>query len=251
MLKAIILDDEENCISVLKYELDRINIDIEIVAEYSQPEKALREIPQIEHDLLFLDIEMPRMNAFQFLDSIEDLQSSIIFTTAYDHYALKAFRYYAIDYLLKPISAEELEHAVQRSVKQKRSVERNLINEIYSKINAPNSVFNKIAVPVEYGFQMVKIDEILYCQADSNYAIMTLINGRKIVISKTLKYLEGLLKSHGFYRIHQSSLVNITHIENYSRLDGGHVTMEGGDMLQISRANKKGFEHFLSSYTNG
>ena len=218
MIKAIILDDEVNCISVLKYELKRITIDIEIVAEYSDPLVAKEEIQSIDHDILFLDIEMPRMNAFQFLDSMIDLKSNIIFTTAYDHYALKAFRYYAIDYLLKPAAKEDLEEAVQRSIQHKRGVERNLISEIYTKIKAPNSVFNKIAVPVEHGFQMIKIEEIQYCKADSNYASLTLIDGKKIVISKTLKYLENLLKSHGFYRIHQSSLINMNYIENYSCL---------------------------------
>jgi two-component system LytT family response regulator len=248
MIKVIIIDDEINCINVLKYELNRLNEDLEIVAEYSDPNIALQNISDVDHDILFLDIEMPRMNAFQFLDALPGLRSNIIFTTAYDHYAMKAFRYYALDYLLKPISNEDLKDALTRSMQFNRGVEKDIINEIHTKIKAPNSVFSKIAVPVEYGFQMVTIEEILYCKADSNYASLRLINGSKIVISKTLKYLEQLLKSHGFYRIHQSSLININYIENYSRLDGGVITMNGGDRLAVSRANKKGLETFLAGY---
>ena len=123
-----------------------------------------------------------------------------------------------------------------------------MIDEIYSKIKAPNSVFSKIAVPVEHGFQMIKIEDILYCKADSNYAKIKLVNGSNLVISKTLKYLEQLLKSHGFYRVHQSSLININYIENYSRVDGGVVTLNGGATVPVSRANKKGFEAFIAGY---
>ena len=248
MIKAIILDDEINCIDVLKYELGRLKEDIDIVGEFCDPQEALNKIPELDFDIIFLDIEMPRMNAFQFLDSLPDIDSNIIFTTAYDHYALKAFRYYAIDYLLKPISKEDLHDAISRCSHYKRKLEKNMIDEIYSKIKAPNSVFSKIAVPVEHGFQMIKIEEILYCKADSNYATIKLLDGKTIVISKTLKYLEQLLKSHGFYRIHQSSLININYIENFSRVDGGVVTMNGGASLPVSRANKKGFEAFLAGY---
>jgi len=248
MIKAIILDDEINCINVLKYELGRIKDDIEIVGEFSDSLKALKEIPNIDYDIIFLDIEMPRMNAFQFLDALPEVASNVIFTTAYDHYALKAFRYYAIDYLLKPISGEELQESISRSSHSKRGLEKKMIDEIYSKIKAPNSVFSKIAVPVEHGFQMIKIEDILYCQADSNYAAIKLLNGKTVVISKTLKSLEQLLKSHGFYRVHQSSLININYIENYSRVDGGVVTVSGGITLPVSRANKKGFEAFLAGY---
>lgn len=248
MIKAIILDDEINCIDVLKYELRRLQEDIEIVGEFSDALVALKEIPTIDYDIIFLDIEMPRMNAFQFLDALPNIATNVIFTTAYDHYALKAFRYYAIDYLLKPISGDELQEAMSRSVRAKRGLEKQMIDEIYTKIKAPNSVFSKIAVPIEHGYKMIKIEDILFCKADSNYATIKLINGNTIVISKTLKYLDQLLKSHGFYRIHQSSLININYIDNYSRVDGGVVTLNGGLTLRVSRTNKKGFEAFLAGY---
>jgi len=127
MIKAIIIDDEVNCIDVLKYELNRIDEDVDIVAEFNDPKKALESISDIEHDIIFLDIEMPRMNAFQFLDALPNIKSHIIFTTAYDHYALKAFRYYAVDYLLKPISSEDLQESIERSISHKRALEKQMI----------------------------------------------------------------------------------------------------------------------------
>lgn len=248
MTKAILLDDEQNCIDVLLYELNRLEEEVQVVATFTDPQEALEQIKDIDHDILFLDIEMPRMNAFQFLDEVGQLPSNVIFTTAYDHYALKAFRYYAMDYLLKPISHEELSEAIQRSRQQNIGVEKQLINEIYSKIKAPNTVFSRIAVPVDQGLQMIDIEAIVFCKADSNYASIMLSDGTRIVISKTLKYLESLLKNHGFYRIHQSSLININYLDSYKRTDGGTVTMKGGYTLPVSRANKKSFGTFLSTY---
>jgi two-component system LytT family response regulator len=248
MIRAIIIDDEINCIEVLEYEIRRLNVEIEIVSTFSQPQKALIFLEKNTVDVIFLDIEMPRMNAFQFLDSIPNIQAHIIFTTAYDHYALKAFRYYAVDYLLKPISREQLEEALERTKEKTQTFEKSMINEIYSKIKSPNSVFNKIAVPVEHGFKMIKIENIIYCEADSNYSKIHLQNEDSVLVSKTLKHFDNLLHSHGFFRVHQSKLINVNYIENYSRTDGGVVALSNGVNIMVSRANKKTFESFLTSF---
>jgi two-component system LytT family response regulator len=248
MIRAIIIDDEINCIEVLEYEIRRLNVEIEIVSTFSQPQKALIFLEKNTVDVIFLDIEMPRMNAFQFLDSIPNIQAHIIFTTAYDHYALKAFRYYAVDYLLKPISREQLEEALERTKERTQTFEKSMINEIYSKLKSPNSVFNKIAVPVEHGFKMIKIENIIYCEADSNYSKIHLQNEDSVLVSKTLKHFDNLLHSHGFFRVHQSKLINVNYIENYSRTDGGVVALSNGVNIMVSRANKKTFESFLTSF---
>lgn len=247
MIKAVILDDELNCIEVLNYELNRMSDKVDVVATFQDPVEALKNIEDIEHDLIFLDIEMPRLNAFQFLDALPNISSKIIFTTAYDHYALKAFKYYAVDYLLKPVSSEDLQEAIERLDKKEPKLQKNMIDEIYNKIKSPNSIFTKIAVPVEHGYQMVKIEDIVYCEADSNYAHIILMDGTKLIISKTLKYLDNLLRSHGFYRIHQSKLINVKHLEHYSRQDGGYVRLVGNHTIPVSRSNKKGFESFISN----
>ncbi|MDF1695285.1 MAG: LytTR family DNA-binding domain-containing protein [Saprospiraceae bacterium] len=248
MLKAVILDDELNCIEVLKYELNKMGDKVQVTASFQDPVEALKNIEDIEHDVIFLDIEMPRLNAFQFLDALPDIKSKIIFTTAYDHYALKAFRYYAVDYLLKPISGDDLAEALDRVHQTVPKMEKTMIDEIYNKIKSPNSVFTKIAIPVEHGYQMVKIEDIVYCEADSNYAHIILSNSKRLTISKTLKYLDNLLRSHGFYRVHQSKLVNVNYIENYSRVDGGVITLVGNYTIPVSRANRKGFELYISSF---
>lgn len=246
-MKVVILDDEKNCVEVLQYELNRLNFPIEIVETFTDPVRAFEQIQKIEFDVLFLDIEMPEMNAFEFLDKLGPIEAKVIFTTAYDHFALKAFRYYAVDYLLKPISKQDLEESLSRLESSSISIEKELLDEIYQRIKSPNSIFNKIAVPIENGFELVEIADIVYCEADGNYSRIHMKNERELMISKTLKFLDNLLSAHGFYRIHQSALVNINYISRYSRAEGGLVILNGGKEVRVSRANKKDFEQFLKA----
>lgn len=247
MTKVILLDDEINCIEVLMYELKRIEEPIEIVATFTDPSDALNKIPNLTFDILFLDIEMPEMNAFQFLDKLGPISAKIVFTTAYDQFALKAFRYYAIDYLLKPIASDELNDAVTRIHDSSMPIQQDVLKDIYTQITNKETEFKKIALPVNDGFKMVNISEIVYCQADSNYSKIHLKSNNTLVISKPLKYLHELLISHGYYRIHQSILINLNFLTKYSRTDGGFVELEGGIKLAVSRANKKAFENFIST----
>lgn len=247
MIKAIILDDEINCVQVLAYELGRIEEDVDVIATYTDPEKALELIPRESFDVLFLDIEMPGLNAFQFLDKLGPISAKIIFTTAYDQFALKAFRYYAVDYLLKPVSSDDLTDALSRIDQKSISMEKEVLEEIYTRISFPQTSYNKIAIPVNNGFQMINISDIVFCEADSNYSKIHMNSKKTLIISKPLKYLNDLLISHGFYRIHQSALINLKYLIEYSRADGGVVTLEGGKMVSVSRANKKDFEKFISS----
>ncbi len=245
MIKAVIIDDEENCIEVLQYELKRNHPEVEIVASFSNSAKALEEIETLNADVVFLDIEMPRYNAFQFLDAVGKIDFQIIFTTAYDHYALKAFRYYAVDYLLKPIDNRSLKDSINRIKESKRPWQKQILTEIYSKINSPNTVFSKIVLPTSSGYEFVEISDILRCEANSNYATVYLISGSRIVISRPLKYLDELLEGHGFFRIHQSNLVNLSYLKKYDKNDGGYVTMIDGSRVNVANAKKSSFEAFL------
>ena len=245
-MRAVILDDEDNCIEVLQYELGRLkNKEIEVVKTFNDAEVALLEIPALNFDILFLDIEMPRLNAFQLLDKIESINFQIIFTTAYDHYALKAFRYYAVDYLLKPIDRSKLEEALFRIAEYQRRWQKEMLSEIHSKISSPNTVFSKIALPTFSGFEFVNIEEIIRCEAASNYAEIFLINGSKITISKPLKYLQEILDKHGFFRTHQSHLINLSHIRKYNRSDGGYIVMVDNSIANLSKTFKGRFEEIL------
>lgn len=245
MIKAVIIDDEDNCIEVLQYELKRHHPEIDIVASFNDSSRALSTIEKLDVDVVFLDIEMPKYNAFQFLDALGKIDFQIIFTTAYDHYALKAFRYYAVDYLLKPIDNNSLKDAISRIKENKRPWQKHILNEIYSKINSPNTVFSKIVLPTSSGYEFVEISDILKCEANSNYATVYLLSGSKIVISRPLKYLGELLEGHGFFRIHQSHLVNLSYLKKYDKNDGGYVTMIDGSRVNVANAKKSSFEAFL------
>ncbi len=245
---CIILDDEKNCVEVLAFEIKKVKPEIEIVNTFTEPEDAIEYLEKHTVDIIFLDIEMPRMNAFQFLDKLNSLPANIIFTTAYDHYAIKAFRYYAVDYLLKPIERELLLLAINRAYENQRKLDKHIIQEIHSKIQAPNSIFTKIAVPVESGYKMIAIAEIARCEASSNYSMIHKLDKSTILISKPLKFLDTLLEPHGFFRTHQSHLVNVNYIESYSRVDGGIITLSNGMKVTVSKSRKPVFEEFLSTY---
>ncbi|GLR16052.1 LytR/AlgR family response regulator transcription factor [Portibacter lacus] len=247
MLNAIIIDDELNCTEVLQYELNRLSDTVHILAMYNDPEIALVKLPAFDVDIVFLDIEMPGLNAFQLLDRLESIDFQIIFTTAYDHYALKAFRYYAVDYLLKPIDKDELSSAVDRVAHQKRVWEKRMLSEIHSKINAPNTIFTKITLPTQTGYVFAEISEIVRCEANSNYATIFLDGESKIIISKPLKHVQELLQGHGFFRCHQSHLVNLNFIKKYEKNQGGYIVMKNGDKIGVSQGKKSAFEALLKS----
>jgi len=245
---CIILDDEKNCVEVLAYEIKKVRPNCQIVNQFTDAELALDFLHDHSADIIFLDIEMPIMNAFQFLDKLSEIPTNIIFTTAYDHYAIKAFRYYAIDYLLKPIERDLLANAIDRAFINHQKLEKKIIKEIHNKIQSPNSVYTKIAVPVESGFRMVTIKDIVRCEASSNYSIIHKLNGDSILISKPLKFLDNLLSSHGFFRTHQSHLINVNYMDSYIKNDGGYITLSNGSAVAISKNKKPLFEAFMTKY---
>lgn len=244
-MKAYLVDDEPNALEVLAYEIKKVAPQLEIIHAFKDSEEALKVIQNDPPELLFLDIEMPYLNAFQMLDKLEHIDFKIIFTTAYDHYAIKAFRYYAIDYLLKPIDRGLLKESIERAENTSINLKKNLIQEIHHKINAPNSTFTKIALPTQEGYDFIEIENILRCEADSNYSIVYLTNRKKKVVSKPLKYLQTLLENHGFFRAHQSHLINLKYISQYQKNRGNYITMDDGSSVQVSRANRHDFEILL------
>lgn len=243
-----IIDDEVNCTEVLAYEIKKVRDNINVDHVFTDPEIALTYLQEHPVDILFLDIEMPHMNGFELLEKLDYMPQNVIFTTAYDQYAIQAFRYMAIDYLLKPIDRSLLAEAIDKAITQQRKIEKQVIRDIHQKLVSPNTVFNKIAVPVDQGYLMINISDIVLCTANSNYATILKSDGKKIIISKPLKYLDELLRTHGFFRVHQSSLVNINYMEAYSRTDGGMITLTNGRTVTVSKSRKHGFEHFLSSF---
>lgn len=247
-----ILDDETHCVKSLEMQLSTLFPDLDIVFKSTDSEKALKEIPDLSLDLLFLDIQMPVIDGFEFLDRVRKIDFDIIFTTAYSEYAIKAFRARAINYLLKPIDDDELKEAIKTYSKQKQDARvfkqtEALMNALAEKSNLKE----KIAVPVTDGMEFIVVKDIIFCQSQSNYTLICLQDGREIMFSKTLKETEDTLAKFGFLRIHQSYLVNPLLMKKYNRNDGGHLIMDNDKNLSISKKYRKVVSSYFEAISSG
>jgi two-component system LytT family response regulator len=238
MLNAIIVDDEAHCCKTLNALLKRYSPEVNVVAICANGADALKAIRELNPNLVFLDVEMPKMNGFEMLEQLGEINFHLIFVTSYDAYALKAIRFSAIDYLLKPVDREELQRAVQKVVKRMETPLPEQLKIILEKMQHPTAASNKIALPTMEGLQMIAVEFIISCEANDNYTTLTLKNNKKIVVSCTLKVIEELLEDHSFLRVHRSFLVNLDEVEKYVKADGGYLVMSNGAQIYISR-NKK------------
>jgi two-component system LytT family response regulator len=242
MLNAILVDDEESNVSSLKEKLGRHCIDINIVALCYNAADAIKAINFLEPDVVFLDIEMPVMNGFLLLQNVTFRNFELIFTTAYDHYAIKAIRFSALDYLVKPIEIEELKIAVEK-VKEKR-LNLNSAHQLeilLENLHGKKNSFQKIAIPTTDGLQFIKINEILYLEANTNYTHVILTDSKKYVVCQTLKTFEDILPIDTFIRIHNSYIINKNFAEKYIRGEGGQVVLSNGVTLDVSKRKKADF----------
>ena len=237
MLKTIIVDDEEAAIKTLEWELQTHCPDISIIGKYTNPVEALEAIQLTAPDLLFLDIEMPRLNGFDLLDKIPLINFDVIFVTAYDEYAVKAFRINAVDYLLKPIITSDLLEAIQR-VEEKNQKAENKPKDNSWQIEKLRKSFNKIPLSNTDGIDFVLPHQILYCKSEGSYTYVIMEN-RKSLIARSLGEMEDLLTEHNFMRTHRSYIVNLHHISKYLRVDGGYLIMSNGDKVAVSRRKKE------------
>ena len=240
-MDAILIDDERACTESLAIELDRYCPDVNVVAKCNSPENGREAIHKLHPQLVFLDIEMPRMNGFELLESIDLIDFEVIFVTAYDQFAIKAFRFSAVDYLLKPIQKQELIEAV---AKVRKRVEKEMSKEhlevLLKNVRNPNKPLGNLAVPTMEGLDFIPVQEIVFCQSDSNYTNLITVGGKTVVISRPLKFVEAMLEDHPFYRVHQSYLVNLEHIRKYVKGQGGEVIMSNGTFISVARSKKEG-----------
>lgn len=213
---------------------------LEVVGVCHGAEDGIKKISELNPELIFLDIEMPRMSGFDMLEKLLPFRFDVIFTTAYDNYAIRAFKYSAMDYLLKPVAAEDLKQAVEKYLHPRQSnnypVQLGLLKENIKLINPAH--IQRIAIPTTEGLNMQPINDILYCEASSSYTIFHLSKGGKIVSAKTLKEYEELLEPHNFFRIHHSHMVNLNYVEKYIKGDGGFVLLSNGAEVAVSRSRK-------------
>jgi len=245
-LTAILIDDESNSRNALLQKLKTNCPGISIVAECENGAQGIVAIEKQQPDIVFLDVEMPRMNGFVMLQQLQRRNFELIFTTAYDQYAIQAIRVCALDYLVKPIEVKALKEAVEK-VRDRRQSEipnQRIENLLYNFVNEKHQS-NRIAIPSQDAIQFVQLEDIVYLEADSNYTSIHLQDVSRIFVAKTLKEFEELLPTTHFVRIHHSYIININHMRKYLKGDGGQVLMSNGITIDVSRRKKEEFIRML------
>lgn len=241
-MKALIIDDEIHCSESLRFLLNKYHPDVGIVGEANDPFQAIGLIAVHKPEVIFLDIEMPHLNGFELLSKLENIDFEIVFTTAYDEFALKAIKVNALDYLLKPIGVEDLQKAIEKVRNRLGESLPNLeVNAMLNNMMPRPNGNSKIALPTMEGLEFTTVSSIIRCESDNNYTDVHLEDGKRLTICKTLKEIQNLLIDHSFCRIHASHLINLNHIQKYQRGAGGLVVMSSGDHVQVSRGKKADF----------
>lgn len=247
-LKAIIIDDETECRNLLRQLLLKHCPHVEIIAEADSIETGIHAINNNNFDILFSDIELKKGTGFDILRQVTNRQYSLIFVSAFGHYALKAFKFSAIDYLLKPIDVEELISAVNRisPINTRNSKNGYDYDVLFENLEQP--LPTKFAIPSSEGLEYVKIDDVVYIKADGSYADIVLVDKSKKTVAKNLKDFQEKLYDRGFFRTHKSYLVNLKHIKKYLKKDGGSLEMADGSIVMIARANLEPFKEVMNKY---
>jgi two-component system, LytTR family, response regulator len=247
MKKAIIIDDEEYCVDVLEELLRQHSDKIELIATSSSSKEGLQKIVDLKPDIVFLDVQMPEMNGFELLEKCMPLDFAVVFTTAHDSHAIKAIKYSALDYILKPIGSEDLNKALLKFYASKENTsyasQYELLKESIKQIG-PN-VNQRIAIPTADSLEMMAITDLVLCEASGSYTLIHTASNEKITSAKYLKEFEELLEPHGFMRIHHSYLVNTNYIKRYLKGDGGTVILSNNLELPVSRSKKDILLHKL------
>ena len=241
MQKAVIIDDEAKGRLALKEKLKQYCPGVEVVAEASNGKEGIAAIEMHHPQIIFLDIEMPVMNGFEMLNNISDKNFHIIFTTAYDQYAIKAIKYAAFDYLLKPIDIEELKTAVLKLDTKETLQTGKQIELLQQNMQQPKKNLHKLAIPTLEGLFFYDINDVVHLEANSNYTHIHFLNKTKILASKTLKEFEELLPGDIFFRPHHSHLINLNYIKRYIKGDGGQIELQNGTYVDVSRRKKDEF----------
>jgi len=247
MLKSIVIDDEKHCSDRLLSLLEKHTSSIEIIAVCANIEDAKTTIEKLRPDVIFLDVHLHEKTAFDLLASIDKIDFEIVFTTAFDSYAVDAFKFAALDYLLKPIDEEFLDKSIEK-LKEKASLKdiANKVDVLFHNFQNKNTALNKIVVPTIEGLLFIKVSDIIRCQSDTNYTHLILKENKKTTVPKTLKYFEKLLEPHNFFRVHHSHLVNLLCIDKYVKGKGGYIITTDGSHIEVAIRRKDEFIKRLS-----
>jgi two-component system, LytTR family, response regulator len=241
MIHAVIIDDEAKGRLALREKIATYCPQIKIIAEAGNGQEALLLIQHHKPQLIFLDIEMPRMNGFEMLNELPEKDFHVIFTTAYDQYAIKAIKYSAFDYLLKPVDIDELKFAVDKLDAKENSETKKQVELLQQNMQHPKKQLHKLAIPTLEGLLFYEINDIIHLEANSNYTNLHLADKTKVTASKTLKEFEELLPEDIFFRIHHSHLINLNYIKRYIKGDGGQIELQNGVYVDVARRKKDEF----------
>ncbi|MFI5135498.1 MAG: LytR/AlgR family response regulator transcription factor [Chitinophagales bacterium] len=242
-LQVILIDDEKNGLNALASLINKYVPQANVVAQCNSAKEGIEAIHKLnpeEKNLVFLDIEMPYQNGFEMLEEVKDTEFEVIFTTAFQQYAIKAFKYNAADYLLKPIDPSELKSAVERieqrfALKEKGSVKK-LLSNLHQSMHEEN---DRIALHTSEGIELISPMQIVRCEAQQSYTLFILADKSRILISKNIGEMETLLPANIFMRVHKSHIINVRFIRKYMRSDGGQLLMSDGELVDISRFRKE------------
>ena len=234
-LRTIIIDDEPDSIKLLQLQLAQSCPQVEVITAYTSSIKAANEIESLQPDLLFLDIEMPVIDGFELLNKISHLSFSVIFITAYNQYALKAFRFNALDYLVKPIDTTDLLEAVAKAEKK---IKPNSTQLSLLQRQMRGEIATKIAIAGQNGVSFIELNEIVFAEASNNYSKLILTDKRIFILSKTLKDVQEVLEESHFLRVHRQYIINLNHVKQFNRNES-ILTMDNGEHLPIARNQKE------------
>ena len=239
MIKTIILDDEKHCLITLEHLLKQFD-DVEILAILQDSREAKAAIETLKPDIVFLDIEMPNLTGFEVLEQFESFDFKFVFTTAYNQYAIKALKMSALDYLLKPISVEDIQELIERFRQDQLFVSKEQLSNVY-KFDK-DKIQDRIALSVQEGLLFVMIEDIMYVEASGSYCNIVMKDQTKHLISKGISMFEEVLGDQpNFFRAHKSYIINLKFVKQYIRGDGGEIVMKDGKFVNISRAKKTEF----------
>ena len=249
MIRCVLIDDESNSLEMMEWLLKTYCPQVQILDMCNAAAKGIEAINKHKPDLVFLDIEMPHMNGFDMLEQFNKLNFDVVFCTAYDQFAIKAFKYSAVNYLLKPVDPEDLKETIRRIEDRKASPSKEQIELLLQNIKQQTrTTTQRIALTTGDGMIFVPTQEIMYCQADSNYTSVILTGGKKILVSKVLKEIDETLSGPDFFRVHNSYLINLNHIKKYVRGEGGYIIMDDGANISISRNRRQDFMDQFSKF---
>lgn len=246
MIRSIIIDDEEDARVSLQLLLKKFCPEVEILAICPGPYAGLEAIAAHQPDLVFLDVQMPHMSGFDLLEKINTPRFQTIFVTAHDKYAIKAIRFSALDYLLKPVDVDELVSAIARLSRESTEESTNDYNGVLHNVRHRMGQDGKLAIPTSEGMAFINIRDIIHCEADGSYTRLHVSDRKAMIVSKKLKDFENILDANAYCRVHHSSIINLDHVDRYVKGEGGYVVMSNGQHVDISRRKKDEFMKLIA-----